>query len=139
MGILETLFGGKKYPELDKESPEARKLDDMKDSLVKLTEKVNDPMEIVPDDGSAYVFIGKPPKNFGMAWIKDGRVHNFKTLSEEKDLPQNEMLKLVDELARAYRRSDETQKYSATIGGKTVTVTPSPDLAGRVKKIIANA
>lgn len=138
MGILEKLFGGGKYPELDDASPTAQKLDALRGSLEELTGKVKDPMEVVPADGSAYVFIGKPPKNFGMAWIEKGKVHNFKTLAEEKGLPQNEMLKLVSELAAAYERSGGENRYSATIGGKTVTVTPSENLAGRVRKIIAN-
>lgn len=139
MGILDKLFGGSKYPELDDASPAAQKLKAVKSSLEELTEKVKDPMEVVPADEGAYVFIGKPPKNFGMAWIENGRMHNFKTLSEEKGLEQNRMLKLVAELASAYERSDGAERYTATIGGKAVTVTPSQELAGKVQKIIANA
>ena len=140
MGFLDKLFGGgNKYPELDDTSPAAKKLDAIKGSLEELTQKVNDPLEVIPADDCAYVFIGSPPKNFGMAWIEDGKLQSFKTLSEEKGVPQKQLLRLVDELADAYRQSDGVNRYSATIGGRQVTVTPSRDLASEVRKIIANA
>ena len=138
MGFLDKLFGGgAKYPDLADSSPTAKKLDAVKNSLEELTKKVNDPMEVVPADDSAYIFIGNPPKNFGMAWIVDGKVHNFKTLSEEKGLPQKELMKMVDELAEAYRQSDGESRYAATIGKRQVTVTPSSELATAVQEIIA--
>lgn len=140
MGLVNKLFGGgKNYPELDQSSPEAEKLHAVKGPLEKLTEKVKEPMEVVPAEDSVYVFIGKPPKNFGMAWIENGKVYNFKTLAEEKNVPQNRMLRLVDDLAEAYRRSDSENRYSTTIGSKAVTITPSDQLAGKVRQIIASA
>ena len=140
MGFLEKLFGGgSKYPTLTNESPATKKLAAVKGSLEELSRKVSDPMEVVPADDSAYVFIGNPPKNFGMAWIEDGRVHSFKTLSEEKGVAQKQLLKLVDDLAEAYRRSGEDSRYSTTIGGRVVTVIPSEELASRVQNIIANS
>ena len=48
-------------------------------------------------------------------------------------------MKLVDALAEAYRRCDIKNRYSTTIGGRVVTVTPSQDLAREVKNILANA
>lgn len=140
MGFLEKLFGGgKKYPDLSDTSPAAKNLEAMKGSLEELTRKVRDPMEVVPVEDSAYVFIGNPPNNFGMAWIEDGSVKNFKTLAEEKGVPQKQLLKMVDQLAEVYRRSDGESRYNASIGGRIVTVTPSGNLASEVRKIIANA
>ena len=140
MGFIGKLFGGgKKYPTLAADTSAAKNLEAMRDPLEKLTEKVNDPMEVIPADDSAFVFIGNPPKNFGMAWVEEGEVHNFKTLSEEKGVPQKKLLKLVDSLAEAYKRCDIKSRYSTTIGGRVVTVTPSQDLAREVKNILANA
>jgi len=139
MGLFEKLFGGdKKYPALAPDTSAAKRLATMKDPLEQLSEKVNEPMEVVPADDSAFVFIGKPPKNFGLAWVEEGKVHNFKTLSEEKNVPQQQLLKLVDALADAYKRTDIKNRYSATIGGRVVTVTPSQELAREVKNLIAN-
>jgi hypothetical protein len=140
MGFLENLFGGgKKYPPLEANTSAAKNLECLKDQLEELSKKVNDPMEVVPADDSAFVFIGNPPKNFGMAWVEKGKIYNFKTLAEEKGLPQNKLVKLVDDLADAYLRNDSVNRYSATIGEKVVTVTPSQGLAEEVKNIIASA
>lgn len=140
MGFLEKLFGGgKNYPALEADTSAAKKLAAVKDPLEKLSEKVKDPMEVIPAEDSAFVFIGNPPKNFGMAWVEEGKVHNFKTLSEEKDVSQKQLLKIVDALAEAYKRIDIKKRYSAKIGGKVVTVTPSQDLGREVKNILASA
>ena len=140
MGFLDKLFGGsKKYPALAPDTSAAKKLKSMKDPLEKLSKDVSETIEIIPAEESAFVFIGKPPKNFGMAWIEDGRVHSFKTLSEEKGVPQNKLPKLAEALANAYRKSDSDDRYSTTIGNKVVTVTPSQKLAKEVQQILASA
>lgn len=140
MGFLDKLFGGgKKYPALGADTTAAKKLDTMRGPLEELSKKVNDPLEVVPADDSVFVFIGNPPKNFGMAWVEKGKIYNFKTLSEEKGLPQKKLVKLVDDLADAYQRNDSVNRYSTTIGEKVVTVTPSQGLAEEVKNIIGNA
>jgi hypothetical protein len=140
MGFLENLFGGgKKYPPLEANTSAAKKLECLKDQLEELSKKVNDPMEVVPADDSAFVFIGNPPKNFGMAWVEGGKMYNFKTLSEEKGIQQKQLVKLVEDLADAYKRNDSAERYSTKIGEKVVTVTPSTGLATEVSNIIANA
>ncbi|MEW6428425.1 MAG: hypothetical protein AB1568_10360 [Thermodesulfobacteriota bacterium] len=140
MGLLEKLFGGgKKYPALAADSPAARNLEAMKKSLEQLSSEVGDSIEVVPDDDSAFVFIGNPPKNFGMAWIKGGSVHNFKSLAEERGIGQPQLLKMIEKLRDAYHRSGDDRRFSATIGGKSVVVTPSKDLAREVDSIIASA
>lgn len=140
MGFFDKLFGGsKKYPDLAPDTSAAKKLNSIKDPLEKLSKEVNETIEVIPAEDSAFVFIGKPPKNFGMAWIEDGKVHSFKTLSEEKGVPQNKLLKLVDALANAYRKSDNHDRYSTTIGNKVITVTPSQKLAKEVQQILASA
>ena len=140
MGFLGKLFGFEsKYPNLAPDTNAAKKLELMKGPLEELTKKVTDTMEVVPADDSAYVFIGKPPKNFGMAWIEKGKVYTFKTLAEEKAVPQQQITKMVDALADAYKRSDSESRYSAELGDKIVTVTPSQNLAREVKDIIGNA
>ena len=141
MGIFEKIFGKsrKQYPELDGSDPAAKKLDVVRNSLEDLSAKVNDPMEVVPADDSAYVFIGNPPRNFGMAWIENDREHNFKTLAKEREISQRQMMEMVEKLAAAYRKSESAERYMTTIAGKQVTVTPSSELAGKVQSIIANA
>lgn len=140
MGFFDKLFGGsKKYPALAPDTSAAKKLKSINDPLVKLSQDVSETIEVIPAEDSAFVFIGKPPKNFGMAWIEDGKLHSFKTLSEEKGVPQNKLLKLSESLANAYRKSDSHDRYSTTIGNRVVTVTPSQKLAKEVQQILASA
>ena len=140
MGFLGKLFGTEgKYPNLASDANAVQKMELIKGPLEKLSKKVTDTMEVVPDDENAYIFIGKPPKKFGMAWIEKGEMYNFKTLAEEKAVPQQQIIKMVDALADAYRRSDSKTRYSAEVGDKIVTFTPSQTLAKEVKNIIGNA
>lgn len=140
MGFLEKIFGGgKKYPALTAETNAAKELAAMRAPLEELSKKVNETMEVIPADDSAFVFIGDPPNNFGMAWVEKGKVYNLKTLSEERGFPEKEIFRLVGALADVYKRSNSYDRYSTTIGGKVVTVTPSQDMAKEVKDIIANA
>jgi hypothetical protein len=140
MGFLGKLLGLEaKLPYLASDTNAAKNLESMKGPLEELTKKVTDKMEVVPAEDRAYVFIGKPPKSFGMAWIEEGKMYNFKTLSEEKAVSQQQIMKMVDALAEAYKRSDSENRFSAEVGNKIVTVTPSPDLAKEVRNIIGNA
>ena len=74
-----------------------------------------------------------------MAWIEGGKVKNFKTLSEEKGVEQKQLVNIVDALAEVYQQNEGVDRFSTTIGGRTVTVTPSQDLASEVQQIILNA
>ncbi len=63
MGILGKFFGAKlDYPSLDSSTLAAKQLESVLSPLEKLAEKINDPLEIVPAEDSAYIFVGKPPE-----------------------------------------------------------------------------
>ena len=85
MGLLGKLFGGEKeYPPLDNTSNAAKQLSSMQQPLESLTKETADNVEVVPADDAAYVFLGKPPKQFGINWIDgSGKVHSLKTLVQE--------------------------------------------------------
>ena len=86
MGFLSKILGGDKkdYPVLESSNPIAQRIEHFRGDLENLAKEVSDPMEVIPTDSTAYVFLGKPPKRFGIAWIRDGKISNFKTLSTEK-------------------------------------------------------
>ena len=60
------------YPELSEEHPAAEQIESIKAPLEKLVGQVSDPLEVVPADNHGYVFIGKPPKKFGIALLEEG-------------------------------------------------------------------
>ena len=104
MGFIDKLFGSaKEYPPLNKDNPAAQKIDALRQPVEKLLSEVKDPVEVVPGDETAFFFIGKPPKKFGVAWVgKDGKVVNFKSLVEEKGLSIISLERLSDRLKQIY-------------------------------------
>ena len=138
MGFLDKLMGGgtPDYPELDASSPAAARLASVQDKLAELAGQVKDPLEVVPAEGSAYVFIGKPPKTFGIAWIEGGEINNFKTLLAKKGASPLTLEKLSNHLREAYIKDAPEEKFSITAGNRKITVLPSDTLATNVKTII---
>ena len=100
-------------------------------------EKVRDPMEVIPVTGGAFVFMGKLPKSFGLAWVIDGKEKNIRSLMEEHKLSTAAVQTFSDKLRDTYSAHMDEKRFSAPIDGKHITVTPSPTLAAEVAKIIA--
>ena len=92
---------------------------------------------MVPGDETAFFFIGKPPKKFGVAWVgKDGKIVNFKSLVEERGLSMISLEKLSDRLKQVYIQHQEEPRYSTMISDKKVVVTPSDTLKSDISKVI---
>ncbi|MGW8271804.1 MAG: hypothetical protein ACWGN7_00295 [Thermodesulfovibrionales bacterium] len=137
MGFFDKLTGGgKDYPPLDASNSAARSIASFREQLEDFARQVSDQLEVVPADGTMYVFIGKPPKKFGIVWIQGGKIHNFKSLATEKNLPATTFQILSDKLREAYEKSGEVTKYSTSIGGRKVIVNPSETLSKDVHDII---
>jgi hypothetical protein len=137
MGILGRLFGGEQeHLPLDPASTAATRLQRDKAVLEEFAHRVHDKLEFIPGSRATYVFIGKPPDAFGIAWIEYGEEHNFKRLMKDKGLSQREVQVRSDELRQAYIRSKGEPRYKADIGGKHVLVTPSSSLEQELVEII---
>lgn len=138
MGLLDKLFGSRTpdYPPIDPQSPPAEHLAAVEDKLGELAGQVKDAMEVVPSERGAYVFLGKPPKRFGLAWIHDGEISGLAHLVKDHGLKPTEVGGVLDSLRRAYERSAEARRYTADVHGRTVVVTPSEQLEAEVHGII---
>ena len=138
MGILGKFFGGKHdYPSLDSSTPAAKQLESARLPLEKLAKETNDPLEVVPAEDSVYIFLGKPPKKFGIAWIEDGeKIVNFKTLVDEKGLSPTSINHLSEELRKAYIAHQDKPRYVTTIKDREVVVIPSMSLLSNVKGVV---
>jgi hypothetical protein len=138
MGFMDKLFGSsQEFPLLNKDDPAAQKLDAMRQPLEKFISEVKDPVEVVPGNETAFFFIGKPPKKFGVAWVgKDGKVVNFKNLVEDKGLSIISLERLSDRLKEVYIQHQDEPRYSLTIQNKKVVVTPSETLKSDIRKVI---
>lgn len=140
MGILGKLFGGEKdYPPLPQDNEAQAKLGQVKAQLEELADRVSDHIEVVPAEREAFVFLGKPPKRFGVAWIHDGRVSSLKELAEENKLSQVDVGKLVNKLGQAYEHASESPRFSTEVRGKPAVVIPSDGLEREVRQILEAA
>lgn len=137
MGFLGKLFGSEKeHQPLDPSSRAAARLERNRPTIEEFAKKVHDKLELVPGERAIYVFVGRPPDAFGIAWLEKGEEHNFKRLMQEKGLSQREVQVRSDELRAAYVRSKDAPRYSLDVGGKHVLVTPSETLEREIVDII---
>ncbi len=124
------------YPELDPSNPAAEQIQEVEEPLKDLMAQVSDPLEVVPSDGPAYVFIGKPPKKFGVATIEEGQVQSFVAAAKEKGLDVLTIQKLNEKFRDAYTQNMDAQRYTTNVAGKEVVVTPCVQLAEDVREIM---
>ena len=138
MGILGKFFGTKyDYPALEASDPAIGYLESVRSPLKKLADEISDPLEIVPAKDSVYIFIGKPPKKFGVAWIEDGKkIVNFKSLVDEKGLPPKRLQTLSEDLRQAYIAHQDKPRFVTQIRDRDVVVIPSTSLLDNLKGVV---
>jgi len=137
MGMFDKLFGGTQdYPPLPADNDAMARLEELKEPLEELAGKVRDHLEVVPAEHEAYVYLGHPPKRFGIAWIHDGKLDGLKELVDENHLSQAQTQKLVRALGTAYEHASDAPRYSAELAGKKVVVIPSRELGQEVHEIM---
>ena len=140
MGMFDKLFGSNQdYPPLPAENDAMARLQELKEPLEELAGKVRDHLEIIPAKHEAYVYLGHPPKRFGIAWIHDGKLDGLKELVDENHLSQAQTTKLISALGTAYEHASDAPRYSAELAGKNVVVIPSRELGQKVHEIMEGA
>ena len=129
MGLLDRFFGkGKDYPPLDSNSEAARKIQKVRKELETLANDVKDPLEVIPGSDTSYVFIGKPPRKYGMAFIQNGQVLNLQSFAQKRKLSEAAVANLSDRLTEVYKQNLSSERFSAQIGDRPVVVNPSGGL-----------
>lgn len=137
MGLFSKIFGGTPdYPELDPKTDAAQRLNALEKQLEELGGQTKDPMEVVPTANRTYVFVGKPPKQFGLAWLDSTGVHYLKNYTAERNIDVKKALKLMDALGQAYERSCKEPRYTRKTGDRTVVVATCEKLAAEVDSIL---
>jgi len=137
MSLFGNLFSSKPdYPAMDPSSTAASRIAEVEAQLGELAGQVKDPLEVVPTEHAAYVFIGKPPKRFGLAWIHDGKISGLNKLVEEHGLKPLEVQKVMDQLRDVYERNADVSRFCAKVQDCDLVVTPSDKLEREVHEII---
>lgn len=137
MGLFGNLFGSKpELPALDPSSPEARRIAAHGPTLEAFVRRIDDKLELVPAEDAVYVFVGKPPGTFGLAWISAGEEHNLKRLVQERKLPASAVTELTERLRSGYEATMPLPRYRLELAGRTVTVNPADRLAAEIGRAI---
>jgi hypothetical protein len=137
MGLLGKLFSSKPdFPAIDPASAAAARVAKFEQELHDLAETVKQPLEVIPAQSAAYVFIGKPPKKFGLAWIDGDKVKGLNTLVEEHGMKPAEVARVVDQLRDVYERHSDADRFTATVKDVDIVVTPSSRFEDEVHKVI---
>lgn len=140
MGMFDKLLGrGVDHPPLGDSHPVTAKLQEHQTPLQSLAKDLSDPLELVPAERAIYVFIGKPPKKFGLAKIVGGEVKSLQALLNERKLGVDSIHAVMQSLQSAYEQSQSVERYSTTIANRAVVVTPSAELGRKVDEIMRTA
>ncbi len=138
MGLFDGLRGKKDdYPALDPSSLAAARLAKHAERLEDLAKRANDRLEAVPADDGLFVYIGKPPKQFGVVWYENGEEHSFMSVMKDRGLTNEQIQDLSDELREVYTTHQEEPRYSFLLGEQKLVVTPAPPLAEDLRKVIS--
>jgi hypothetical protein len=124
------------YPELSEEHPATEQIESIKVALEELVGQVSEPLEVVPADNHGYVFIGKPPKKFGIALLEEGTFKNFVALAKEKGLGNPQILSVIESLGEAYKNNQDSERYKIEVAGKDVVVTQCPKQEAQIEHIV---
>lgn len=140
MGLFSRLFGATPdHPPLPPDSAATGQIDGLRAALEPFVRGVADHLEVVPADDEAFVFLGHPPKRFGIAWLHDGKVHGLKELVESNHLSPGATAGLIERLGAAYAQASAVPRYAVELGGKSVVVIPSGTLERDVHDLIEGA
>jgi hypothetical protein len=137
MGFFDGLRGKKEeYPALDPNSKAASRLSAYQANLEDLAKRAKDRLEAVPSDRGLYVYVGKPPKQFGVVWYENGEEQSFMTVMKKHGLTQLQIQTLSDELRDVYTAHQDQPRYSYPLKSQELVVTPDESLARDVERVI---
>jgi len=140
MGFFDRIFASSKgYERLDESSKAADRIERIREQLESLSKQVHKPLEVVPGDEGSYVFIGKPPKDFGIAWIEGDKLHSLKSLADEQGVRPEEMKAISENLRKIYEANQADARFTTKVGRKNIVVTPSEQFRNQVSEVIRNA
>jgi len=136
MGLLDSMFGPK-HPPLDPSSSAATTIAACS-PLTSFAAGIRDRLEIVAGPSTIFVFMGRPPKEFGLVWFDQESRHDFRSDMEQGLLSRDEATRIVGGLTPLYLSHADAPRYSHEIGGTRVTVIDAPALHADLLALFEN-
>ncbi len=131
MGIFDKLRGSSALPPLDVSSTAERLIEPYAGHLADLADRAG-ALEIVTAGASLYVFVGKPPKAFGLVWYHDGEEQNSKKVAEERGFAYAQLERFTNDLRDVYSKHQGEPRFARKVGRHTATVVPSESFGADV-------
>lgn len=138
MGLFDGMFGSK-HPPLPEADPAIAKIAAQNPGFESFVASANDRIEVLAGDGPLYVFVGKPPKAFGIVWFIDGERHDVRSEMESKAMTRDSAAGLVQQLGGVYSNHGGDGRFSHKVGNHAVTVTPSSAFYDEVHEAVGRA
>jgi len=141
MGLLDRLFSGSapQHPPLEPGTPVAARLDAFTGELEKLVGDVRDAIEAVPERDALFVFVGHPPKGFGVVrYGSDGEANLIQIMREAK-LPPTRVQEVSDRARKAYVAHQEAPRFAFHVGKRAITVIDSEPLGEKLDEVFTAA
>jgi hypothetical protein len=119
------LPNGNNYPELNPKCTAGQTVSELCDQLNTLAKSTEEELEIIPFHHEAFVFIGKPPAKFGLAWIHDQQISRLNELVDEHGLSPEEIAQVMKDLRTSYRHHKRDGRFYADVHEHSLVVLPS--------------
>lgn len=140
MGFLDKLFGGHaQYPPLEPGSGPAEKLGPFVEKLESIAGSVRDPLEAVPKDDELFVFVGNPPKGFGVFRLAGETEENLIEIMRSNNLAASKIQSVSDKARVAYVEHQEAPRFTHQVGKRAITVIDSTPLAEKLDEVFEAA
>jgi len=141
MGFLDRIFGGgqPQFPALEPSSDAAARLAPFAGQLAALAGQVRDHVEAVPERDALYVFVGRPPKEFGVVRYRADGEENLIQLMRERKLPQSRIQEISDQARAAYVAEEQAPRFTHQAGKRALPVIDSETLGRKLDEVFAAA
>jgi hypothetical protein len=137
MGVLDRIFGGSttQHPALDPASPVAVRLTPFTNQLEKIAGATRDGIEAVPQRDSLFVFVGHPPKAFGVVRYRAQGEDNLIQLMREAKLSMVQVQEISDQARSAYVEHQGAPRFTHQVGRRAIIVIDCEPLGPRLEAV----
>jgi hypothetical protein len=137
MGLLDGLFKAK-LPALDEGTAAAGAIT-ANGAFQSFVKGAIDKMEVVPGAGAIYVYVGNPPKAFGLVWFENGERFDVRSLLGTGALAPESAAMLTRQIRAVYESHDAADRFGYEASSHKVTVTHSDEMYRELRKTIGDA
>lgn len=137
MGFLDRIFGGStpQHPALDPASPVAARLTPFTSQLEKISAATRDGIEAAPQRDALFVFVGHPPKGFGVVRYRAQGEDNLIQLMRAANLSMVQVQEISDQARSAYVAHQGAPRFTHRVGRRSITAIDRETLGSKLDAV----